>query len=116
MQITDLKECCLSLNGTREDYPFGEDVLVIKVLSKMFALISFKDGTLNLSLKCDPKLAEHFRQQYPSVIPGYHLNKQHWNTIIIDNSIPKDEILWMIHHSYELVFNSLTKAEKKTLS
>jgi predicted DNA-binding protein (MmcQ/YjbR family) len=116
MHIADLKEYCLSLNGTREDYPFGEDVLVMKVLSKMFALISFRDDALNLSLKCDPKLADHFRQQYPSVTPGYHLNKKHWNTIIMDDSIPKDEIIWMIHHSYELVLNSLTKAEKKTLT
>ncbi|MBB6214665.1 putative DNA-binding protein (MmcQ/YjbR family) [Anaerosolibacter carboniphilus] len=116
MNILDLKKYCLALNGAREDYPFGDDVLVIKVLSKMFALITFKDDELHLSLKCDPKLAEHFRQQYASVTPGYHLNKKHWNTIIMNDSVPEDEIIWMIHHSHELVLKSLTKAERQTLA
>jgi predicted DNA-binding protein (MmcQ/YjbR family) len=77
----------------------------------MFALIA-KD---RISLKCEPFTAELLRKQFQSVTPGYHLNKQHWNTVIIDGTVPDDEIRWMINHSYDLVFKSLTKAEKEQI-
>jgi len=102
----DIIHYSLSKKGAFEDYPFGSDVLVIKVGSKIFALISERGGKLNISLKCDPFLADTLRQQYPSVTPGYHLNKKHWNTIEVNDSIPIDELYWMIDHSYDLVFKS----------
>ncbi|MCX7920630.1 MAG: MmcQ/YjbR family DNA-binding protein [Clostridia bacterium] len=110
-----LTSYCLSKKGATEDYPFGPDVLVIKVSSKMFALISMKANKLNISLKCDPFLADNLRQQYASVTPGYHLNKKHWNTIVVDGSISEQELYWMIDHSYELVLNSLTKIEREAI-
>jgi predicted DNA-binding protein (MmcQ/YjbR family) len=115
MDMTTLKNYCLSKTGAFEDFPFGTDVLVIKAASKMFALISLKDGYINLSLKCDPFLSENLRQQYSSVTPGYHLNKKHWNTVIINGEVSNDDIYWMIDHSYERVIKTLTKAQKSEL-
>lgn len=115
MTTEDIIQYCLSKNGTYEDYPFGPEPLVIKVGSKMFILVSVRGGKTHISLKCDPFIAESFRQQYPAVTPGYHLNKQHWNTIAVDGSIPDQELFWMIDHSYDLVLKSLTKAEKESL-
>ena len=71
---------------------------------------------MNLSLKCDPFVAEDLRQRYPAITPGYHLSKRHWNTILIDGSVPDSEVIWMIDHSYDLVFKSLTKTEKEQIS
>jgi predicted DNA-binding protein (MmcQ/YjbR family) len=115
VDIQALTNYCLSKKGAREDYPFGEDVLVIKVASKMFALISKSNQRLNISLKCDPYKAESLRQQHPSITAGYHLNKTHWNTVIIDGTIPETELHSMIDHSYELVYKGLRKAEKPEL-
>lgn len=115
MDIKTLKDYCISKKGAYEDFPFGPDVLVIKVQSKMFALISQRNNKVNVSLKCDPILAKDFRQQYESITPGYHLNKQHWNTIALDGTVPDSELLWMIDHSYELVVKNLSKSEKEFL-
>ena len=115
VNIKDLTSNCLSKIGAFKDYPFGPDILVIKVGSKMFALISERGGKLNISLKCDPLLAEALRQQYSSITPGYHLNKKHWNTVEVNDSIPKEKLNWMINHSYDLVFKSLTKSEKQSI-
>jgi len=109
-------EYCLSKKGASEDHPFGPDPLVIKVSSKMFALLSDTNGTMNISLKCDPYLAESLRQQYLAIAPGYHLNKSHWNTITLDGSISDEELKDMIDHSYELVFKGLKKAERESLT
>ena len=78
MNFKNIIEYCLSKQGSLEDYPFGPEPTVIKVSSKMFALISVKDKHVNISLKCDPMLAQSLRQQYESIKPGYHLNKEHW--------------------------------------
>jgi predicted DNA-binding protein (MmcQ/YjbR family) len=113
MNLKILTEYCLSKPGAREDYPFGPDPLVMKVGSKMFALMATSsDGCEMISLKCDPFLAESLRQQHKSVVPGYHLNKTHWNTVLLDGTIPDEDIFSMVDHSYELVFKSLKKAEK----
>lgn len=88
------------------DYPFGEGVAVYKIGSaqgKMFALIQEDSRPLRLSLKCDPQLAELLREKYESVVPGYHLNKKHWNTIICSGQVPEDELRDLVRHSYELV-------------
>ena len=88
------------------DYPFGEEVAVYKIGSvegKMFALLHDNNTPLRLSLKCDPTLAELLREKYETVLPGYHLNKKHWNTIICSGQVPDDELRDLIRHSYELV-------------
>ncbi len=96
----------MSLPGVVLDYPFGEGVAVYKIGStegKMFALIDEKSLPVRLSLKCDPQLAVLLREKYESVVPGYHLNKKHWNTIICAGQIPEGELRDFIRHSYELV-------------
>jgi len=93
----------LSMPNARLDYPFGEGVAVYKVGDKMFALIEEKSSPLRISLKCDPLLATTLREKYESVMPGYHLNKKHWNTIVLSGQLPWDEVQDLIRHSYELV-------------
>lgn len=93
----------MSLPGAKLDYPFGETVAVYKAGGKMFALIQEGSKPLRLSLKCDPKLAELLREKYESVMPGYHLNKKHWNTVLLTGQLSDDEIKDLIRHSYELV-------------
>lgn len=115
MEFAAIKNHCLSKKGAYEDYPFGPEPLVVKVQSKIFALISDKSGKVSISLKCDPFLAQNLRQQYNSVTPGYHLNKEHWNTVLLDGSIPDPEIFWMIDHSYEMVVKRLPQEEKNKL-
>jgi predicted DNA-binding protein (MmcQ/YjbR family) len=98
-----VEDYILSMPNSRLDYPFGEGVAVYKKADKMFALISESTNPLRISLKCDPLLAETLRQKYETVLPGYHLNKKHWNTIILTGQLPWEEIQGMIRHSYELV-------------
>lgn len=89
--------------GAKLNYPFGEEVAVYKVKDKMFALIQEKKHPVQLSLKCDPVLAEALRQKYESVLPGYHLNKKHWNTILLTGQLSWNEVQDLIKHSYNLV-------------
>ncbi|GIP31476.1 MmcQ/YjbR family DNA-binding protein [Paenibacillus sp. J2TS4] len=105
----------LSKKGAFSDYPFGPQPLVLKVGSKMFALINEEERSGSISLKCDPEMAYLLRQQHPSVKPGYHLNKQHWNTVIVDGTVPEEELKWMMDHSYELVVKGLKKSEAREL-
>ena len=93
----------LSMPNARLDYPFGEEVAVYKVQDKMFALMPEKTMPVRLSLKCDPQLAVVLREKYETVLEGYHLNKKHWNTIILSGQLPWDEIQALICHSYDLV-------------
>jgi len=102
----------LTMPGARVDYPFGPDPMVLKTGSKMFAVFSGTD----LSLKCDPVIAENLREQHAAIRPGYHFNKKHWNTISIDLSLEQEELEDMIKHSYELVFRSLTKTERSAIT
>ena len=105
----EIVEAITSLPGVVLDYPFGEDVAVYKLgdeKGKMFALIQEGTKPVRLSLKCDPTLAELLREKYETVLPGYHLNKKHWNTIICSGLVPDDELRDLIRHSYELVKNS----------
>jgi predicted DNA-binding protein (MmcQ/YjbR family) len=102
MNIETLREYCISRRNATESFPFGEDTLVFKVNGKIFALINL-DGELSINLKCDPALAIELRERYSSVTSGYHMNKRHWNTILIDGSIPDSEIQEWIDHSYNLV-------------
>jgi predicted DNA-binding protein (MmcQ/YjbR family) len=101
--------------GARRDMPFGADVLVIKVLSKMFALIAWQDDPLAITLKTDPVDALILRRQYAAVKPGYHMNKKHWNTVTLDGSLPSDEVRRMIDDSYELVVQGMTRRDQAIL-
>ena len=92
--------------GTRLDYPFGEEVAVYKAGDKMFALVAEKSNPVRISLKCDPLLAETLREKYETVMPGYHLNKKHWNTILLTGQIEWEEIQDLIKLSYNLVTES----------
>jgi predicted DNA-binding protein (MmcQ/YjbR family) len=103
MKHKEVKDYILSMPNTALDYPFGEDVAVYKVNGKMFALIQEKDDPLHLSLKCDPQLAELLRDKYETVMPGYHLNKKHWNTIVLTGQLEWPELQDLIRHSYQLV-------------
>ncbi len=97
------EEYILSMPNAILDYPFGKEVAVYKVNGKMFALISEGSQPLRLSLKCDPQLAIVLREKYESVLPGYHLNKKHWNTLILSGQLTWEEVQDLIRHSYELV-------------
>lgn len=116
MQSQELAQYCLSRKGVVEDYPFGPQPLVMKVGGKMFALLSEGEGHISISLKCEPETAELLRAQYADVVPGYHLNKKHWNTVNVNGSVPEEELKWMIDHSYALVVKSLTKAEREKIA
>ena len=102
MNIETLREYCISKNSVTESFPFGDDTLVFKADGKIFALVSL-DGDLSINLKCDPLLAIDLRERYSSVTPGYHMNKKHWNTVLLDGSVPEQEVLSWIDHSYNLV-------------
>ena len=112
-----LKAHCLSKKGTAGEYPFGPGAFVVKVMGKMFALIpdDNPDETPTISLKCDPTWAEILRQTYPAVTGAYHMNKKHWNSVLVDGSISDEEVIEMIDHSYELVVKGLRKAERDQL-
>lgn len=102
MNIEILREYCISKENVTESFPFGDDTLVFKTEGKIFALVNL-EGELSLNLKCDPVLAVELRERYPSVNPGYHMNKKHWNTVLIDGSVPDKELFSWIDHSYDLV-------------
>jgi len=97
-----LREYCISKENTTESFPFGDDTLVFKANGKIFALVNL-DGDLSINLKCEPVLALELRERYPSVTPGYHMNKKHWNTVQLDGSVSDTEIFSWIDHSYNLV-------------
>lgn len=120
MTIEEFRNYCLSKPGSTESFPFDEDVLVFKVLNKMFALTSLKkweEGDHSINLKCDPDKAVELREKYPdSVFPGYHMHKKHWNTVVIENSdLTEKYIKYLINHSYELVVSKLPKKDKAKL-
>jgi predicted DNA-binding protein (MmcQ/YjbR family) len=105
MDRKTVEDYVLTMPNAVRYYPFGEDVAVYKVGEdgKMFALMSEKKSPVNISLKCDPLLAETLREKYESVLPGYHLNKKHWNTLILTGQLPWEEVQGLIRHSYQLV-------------
>lgn len=115
MTYEDLEQLLLSRTGAALDYPFGPEAAVFKVAGKMFALVA-GEGTVRISLKSDPDEADFFRSIYDAVKPGYHLNKQHWNTITLDGTVPDSLLRTMIDSSYALVVKGLTKAERTRLA
>jgi predicted DNA-binding protein (MmcQ/YjbR family) len=111
----ELRDHCLSFTGAEETFPFGPETSVFKVAGKMFALSQLGAESLRVSLKCEPGLAEAMRSSYAAVLPGYHLNKRHWNTVVIDGSIPDHTIRDMIEDSYDLVVSKLPRARRRAL-
>lgn len=110
MDHKTVEKYVLGMPNAALDYPFGEEVAVYKVNDKMFALIAEKSHPVRISLKCDPKLAEILRDKYESVMPGYHLNKKHWNTIVLSGQLEWEEVQALIRHSYDLVAKNDTIA------
>jgi predicted DNA-binding protein (MmcQ/YjbR family) len=102
MNIETIRDYCIAKKEVTESFPFGDDTLVFKTNGKIFAMGNL-EGELRLNLKCDPALAIGLREKYSSVLPGYHMNKTHWNSIYIDGSVPDNEIINWIDHSYNLV-------------
>ena len=115
--MDDLRAYCNSKPGAVEGFPFDEVTLVVKVCGKMFALMGTDQDpdVPSINLKCEPTLAEMLRETYPAVVPGYHMNKRHWNTVTVDGSIPEAEIHEMIDHSYDLVVRALPKKDRESL-
>jgi predicted DNA-binding protein (MmcQ/YjbR family) len=101
--------------GATEEFPFGEGVSVFKVSGKMFALSRLADENLQVSLKCEPELADQLRLTYPAIRPGYHLNKRHWNTVTIDGQLDDAMIRGMVEDSYDLVVDGLTRVQRDWL-
>ena len=112
MNPAELRDHCLSFTGAEERFPFGPETSVFKVAGKMFALSQLGAEPLRVSLKCEPELAEALREAHPAVLPGYHLNKRHWNTVIVDGSLPDDVVRDMIEDSYDLVVSQLPRARR----
>jgi predicted DNA-binding protein (MmcQ/YjbR family) len=115
MNIESFRKYCLKKRGVTEEFPFDENTLVFKVMGKMFALTDLVDLPFTINLKCDPEKAIELREKYDAVQPGYHMNKKHWNTVTIDNSIPENELLEMVDHSYNLVVEGLKKSDREKL-
>ena len=116
MNIESLQQHCLAKKGVTEELPFGPDNLVYKVGGKMFLLASLDADPLQFNAKCDPDEAEQLRDQYDCVLPGYHMNKKHWNTVIVDGSVSDKLLHQWIDASYNLVFDSLPKKIKQEIS
>jgi predicted DNA-binding protein (MmcQ/YjbR family) len=115
VRAADLREYCLSFAGAEETFPFGPVTAVFKVEGKMFALSALDRAPLCVSLKCEPLLAEELRASHPAVTPGWHLNKRHWNTVVLDGSLPDEMVRDMVEDSYDLVVGALPKAKRRAL-
>lgn len=110
-----IKRLCLEQPGAEETFPFSAELSVFKVGGKVFALTALDESPLSISLKCVPEVAVKLRLEYPAITAGYHLNKQHWNTVVIDGSVPDDLVREMIEDSYDLVRSKLPKAVRIAL-
>ena len=115
MNPAGLRDRCLSFTGAEETFPFGPETSVFKVAGKMFALSQLGADSLRVSLKCEPDLAEALRGAHAAVLPGYHLNKRHWNTVVLDGSLSDQTIGDMIEDSYDLVVSKLPQARRRAL-
>lgn len=115
MNIEVYRDYCLHKKGVTEGFPFDENVLVFKVMGKMFALTGI-DQFASINLKCDPERAIELREEFPTVTPGYHMSKKHWNTVLMDGSLSDDFVFELIDHSYDLVVKTLTKKLKEELA
>ncbi len=115
MHLEEFRNYCLDKPGVTEGFPFDDNALVFKVMGKIFTITDVENFE-SINLKCDPEEAIELRERYSCVIPGYHMNKKHWNTILMDNSIPDQLIIEWIDNSYNLVAQSLIKKLKEGLN
>ncbi|KHJ38284.1 hypothetical protein PBAC_14870 [Pedobacter glucosidilyticus] len=115
MNIESLRNYCLSLKGTTESFPFGDDTLVFKIVNKVFLLASLTEPC-SFNVKCDPEKAIQLRESFSEVIPGYHMNKKHWNTVYYNGSLSDKQLTEMIDHSYQLVLKSLPKKQQEEIN
>jgi predicted DNA-binding protein (MmcQ/YjbR family) len=115
MNIEAIRDYCLLKKGVSESFPFGEKTLVFKLMGKVFLLTNLEE-TLSINLKCDPERAIELREKYSFIYPAYHMNKKHWNTVIINNFLNDSFIYSLIDHSYELVKKNLSKDLQKELN
>lgn len=115
MNIEEYRDFCIALKGVTEEFPFDENTLVFKVMGKIFALCDV-NAFDSVNLKCEPEKAIELREQFSAVLPGYHMNKKHWNTIVMDGSIDDKLIYQWILDSYHLVIASLTKKQREELA
>ncbi len=115
MNIEELRNLCLSLKATDESFPFDDKTLVFKVMNKMFILCSLESNPLRFNFKALPEDGIAYRESYPAVIPGYHSDKKHWNTVSLDGSVPTEILEKFILDSYNLVVSSLPKYKQKEL-
>ncbi len=115
MDADALRTLCLGFTGAVEELPFGPETTVFKVERKIFLLTALEAGPLHMSVKCEPELAEQLRASYPAVVPGYHLNKRHWNTVTLDGSLPDRLVRDLVEDSYDLVVSALPKRVRAQL-
>lgn len=115
MNVESLRSYCLAKKAVEETQPFGPDNLVYKIGGKMFLLVALDAVPLQFNAKCDPDVAVELREQWDCVLPGYHMNKRHWNTVIVDGTVPDKRLLQWIDDSYNLVYESLPKKIKAEL-
>ena len=114
MNIEEYREYCLSKPGVTEGFPFGPDTLVLRVGGKIFTIAGMENFE-RVNLKCNPERALELREEFSGIIPGYHMNKQHWNTVYVNGSVPQKLVRELIDHSYDLVFKSLPIAKREGL-
>ncbi len=109
MNKENFREYCLSKKAVTESFPFDEVTLVFKVAGKIFALTSLNKPEFSVNLKCDPEKSLELREEYPSITPGFHMSKKHWNTVLVDGSIHRELFKELVDHSYDLIVASLAK-------
>lgn len=115
MNIEELREYCLSKPHTTEGFPFDSETLVMKVGGKMYALMGLENHPPRINLKCDPENAIALREEYSCVLPGYHMSKTHWNTVVVDGTVPDKLVQQWIDESYNLIVQSLPKKVREQL-
>ena len=116
MNLEELRDYCMSLKAVEETLPFGPETLVFKIMGKAFLLTGFEANPIQFNVKCDPEKAIELRDRYSCVLPGYHMNKKHWNTIVADGSVSNKQLKEWIFDSYNLVISGLTKIQQKKLA
>jgi predicted DNA-binding protein (MmcQ/YjbR family) len=110
--IDEIKAYCLHLSGATYDFPFDDETCVFRVGGKMFGLMGIHADPPRINLKCDPILARDLRSAFESIVPGYHMNKEHWNTVLIGGDVPDDKVRWLIDHSYDLIRSKLPRSRQ----
>ncbi|MEL6925811.1 MAG: MmcQ/YjbR family DNA-binding protein [Bacteroidota bacterium] len=115
MNIESFRTYCTNKKGVTEELPFGPDTLVFKVMGKMFAATGLNEERFRVNLKCEPEYAIELREQHEDIIPGWHMNKKHWNTVYCEDGLDDRLIMQLIDHSYDLVVSKLKKADREFL-